>query len=183
MLLVTGKIEDALDRKDMFSRVSDKIKQKQNEAVEIVEYRPEFKTYFRDLNYEWLNKYFSVEKADRKMLNNPEEEIINHGGSVYFAKSNNEIVGTAAMVKYDSQTYELAKMAVRENERGKQVGKKLAEYIIYKAREKKAKTLFLDTSLKLTPALNLYKKLGFEQVEFDNVSKYKRSTIRLALKL
>jgi len=183
MLLITAKIEDALNKKDMFERVSGKIKQRQNEKVEIIEYRREYKSIFRDLNYQWLNKYFTVEKEDRRILNDPEKEIINNGGTVFFARADNKIVGTAALIKYDFKTYELAKMAVSENARGKQIGKKLTEAIIKKAREKKAKTLFLDTSIKLIPALNLYKKLGFEQIEFNEPSKYMRSTIRMALSL
>jgi DNA-binding MarR family transcriptional regulator/N-acetylglutamate synthase-like GNAT family acetyltransferase len=183
MLLITGKIEDALDKKDMFTRVSEHIKKKQTNAVEIIDYRPEYKSIFRDLNYEWLNKYFKVEKKDRKILNDPEKEIINNGGSVFFARSNNKIVGTAALIKYDIKTYELAKIAVAESARGKQIGRKLANAIIKRAKEKKAKTLFLDTSIKLRPALNLYKTLGFEQIEFNEPSKYERSTIRMALSL
>jgi DNA-binding MarR family transcriptional regulator/predicted GNAT family N-acyltransferase len=183
ILFITAKLEDALDKKDMFTRVTEKIKKKQNEAIEIIDYLPQHRTTFRDLNYEWLNKYFTIESTDRKLLSNPEKEIINNGGYVFFAKAQDQIVGTAALIKHDSKTYELAKMAVTESARGKQIGRKLAETVIKRAKEKRAVTLFLETSLKLDPALNLYKKLGFEQVEFSRPSKYKRSTIKMALAL
>lgn len=183
ILFIIGKIENALEKKDMFARVSEKIKQKQNEEIEIIDYHPKYRSVFKDLNYEWLKKHFTVEKIDRRILNNPQTEIINNGGSVFFAKSHDKIVGTAALIRRDEQTFELAKMAVSENSRGKQIGKKLTEMAIKRAKEKKAKTIFIDTSLKLVPALNLYKKLGFEQVQFDEPSKYKRPTIRMAMPL
>lgn len=99
-----------------------------------------------------------------------------------FAKLNDEIVGTAALIKFSDGEFELAKMAVTEKVQGRQIGKKLAEEIIRLAKAKKAHTLFLETNVKLNAALKLYKKFGFELVENTN-SKYARSTIKMELKL
>lgn len=183
VLYIVNKLESALDEKDMFHRVSEKIKQKQIDDVEIIKYAPEYKDLFRELNYEWLEKYFKVEAEDKKLIGDPEAEIISGGGEVIFAKINDEVVGTAALIKNENAEYELAKMAVTEGAQGKQIGKKLAEEIIKIAKAKNAKKLFLETSIKLGPAMNLYKKLGFKQTENNNQAKYIRSTIRMELKL
>ncbi len=182
LIYIISKTENALDKRDMFERVSEKIKEKQLGKVELVKYAPEYRDKFRELNYEWLEKYFSVEPEDKKLLGDPEGEIIKNGGEVVFAKLNDEIVGTAALIKFSDGEFELAKMAVTEKVQGRQIGKKLAEEIIRLAKAKKAHTLFLETNVKLNAALKLYKKFGFELVENTN-SKYARSTIKMELKL
>lgn len=184
-MIVIGKLEKALDEKTLSERITEKFKQNQSESVEIIKFNPEFKTFFRDLNYEWLNKYFSVEDQDKQILENPEQEIINKGGEIIFAKQDDKIIGTAAMIKHPKNMYELAKMAVTEKSQGKQIGKKLALSVIELAKSKNAGKIFLQTSKKLTAAYNLYLKLGFEQVPYpeDDPAKYRRCTIKMELEL
>lgn len=183
VLHVIEKLEGALDEKDIYERVTEKIRQKQLSNIEIIDFLPEYKTAFRDLNYEWLEKYFSIEDEDRKLLEDPENEITKKGGSIFFAKLNNEIVGTAALMRHNDNTYELAKMAVTEKAKGKQIGKKLAEAVINKAKELELTKIFLETSIKLIPAMNLYRKLGFRQNDSIQQSKYERLTITMELSL
>ena len=52
---------------------ADKYKKRLLDQVEILRYSPQYKKHFKDLNYEWLNKYFKVEELDEKILSNPEE--------------------------------------------------------------------------------------------------------------
>lgn len=182
VISIIEKIENELEKKDMLSRVTEKIKQESTDGAVIFIYCDNYKDSFRDLNYEWLEKYFKVEEEDKKLLLNPMEEIIDKGGEVFFARINGDIVGTAALLKYDDKTYELAKMAVTEKAQGRQIGKKLAEAVINKARDNNADVLFLESNTKLTQAMGLYKKLGFQMVE-NNSSKYERSTIKMELKL
>ncbi len=182
MMYIISKLENALDEKDMYHRISEKIKQEQFDKIEILAYTSENKDKFRELNYEWLNKYFTIENEDKVLLLNPEEEILAKGGEIIFALYKGDVVGTAALLKYSDGEYELAKMAVTEKVQGKQIGKKLAEEIIRLAKEKNAKILFLETNLKLIAAMKLYKKLGFILTENHN-SKYARSTVKMELRL
>lgn len=185
MLQVIDKIETALNEKDMFTRVTQKIKELQKSTIEIIEYSPQYSSNFRDLNYEWLEKYFTIEDEDRKILENPEKEIIDKGGAIFFAKEpdSGKIVGTAALILHDDGNFELAKMAVTEKAQGRQIGKKLAVAVINMAKQKKAEKLFLETNHKLVPAMNLYKRLGFKQTEVAQLSMYERSTINMVLAL
>ncbi len=84
-----------------------------------------------------------------------------NGGQIFLAVINEEAVGTAALIKMNESTFELAKMSVTEKHQGKSIGKKLCQAAIEYAKDKKFKNIFLESNSKLTPALNLYKKLGF----------------------
>jgi DNA-binding MarR family transcriptional regulator/GNAT superfamily N-acetyltransferase len=184
-LLMIEKLEDELDKKDMFTRITEDIKKKQCNNIKIVEYEQKYAHYFKTLNYEWLKKYFWVEKEDEEILSNPWDEIINKGGFIFFAKEKDEIVGTAALIKHENGDFELAKMAVTEKAQGRQIGKKLAITVIDKAKNVNAGTLYLETSKRLQAACSLYKKLGFEQVEYGSSegTKYGRASIKMILKL
>ena len=183
LMPVLELMEKQLDQKGLFERVTGKLKNRQMEEVEILEYKKEYARYFKMLNIEWLEKYFSVEPEDEKLLSNPEEEIINKGGMIFFARVNNEIAGTCSAIKVNDDVYELAKMAVTEKAQGKQIGKKLALVVIGYAISQKAKSVILETASKLTAAVNLYEKLGFVYVPFDNPSKYARTTFKMKLDL
>ncbi|MEO8446328.1 MAG: helix-turn-helix domain-containing GNAT family N-acetyltransferase [bacterium] len=183
VLHILGKLETELDRKNIHSRVMDKIKERQRSEVIISDYDPKHKKLFRELNYEWISKNFKVEDKDRKQLENPEREIIKKGGHILFAEFENEISGTVAIIRHEEKVFELAKMAVTEKARGKQVGKKLALAAIDLVKSLNAEKLFLETNTTLLPAMNLYKDLGFREVEMKKKSDYQRSTIRMELDL
>lgn len=183
ILLILSKIEAELDKKSIHNRVMDKIKEKQRSEVKILDYRTELKSQFRDLNYDWIKKYFTVEKKDKSILENPEKEIIKKGGFILFAEFEDEIAGTVALIKHNENEFELAKMAVSEKFQGKQIGKSLAIAAIERAKSLNASVLFLETNSTLIPALNLYDKLGFNQVEMKKQSDYSRATLRMELDL
>lgn len=104
------------------------------------------------------------------------------GGHIYLARYEDEIVGTCALIKANSDTYELAKMAVVESKRGKGIGWLLGQAAVNKARELGAKTIFLESNTVLQPAIKLYQKLGFRKV-VRQPSPYERCNIQMELKL
>ena len=158
---------------------------KRQNTIKIVDYSRKLKKHFKDLNLEWLNKYFEVEKADEMILNNPEKYIINKGGFILFAKAEDKICGTVAVKRNSDSEYEMTKMAVSEEYQGKKIGKKLAKEAIKKAKSLGAAKIVLETSLRLEKAVKLYRKLGFEEVNYDTNTKtrYERPTIKMELKL
>lgn len=181
-LLLLDKIEETLDEKNIFERISERIKEREMKEIKIVNFEKKYSEDFKRLNEEWLKKYFSVEPEDERSLSNP-DEIIKNGGEIFFALYNNEVAGTCAAIKLDKYTFELAKMAVTEKYQGKQIGKKLALTVIGFAVSKNTKNVLLETSNKLSAALNLYKKLGFEQIANDHPEKYQRCTIKMKLNI
>lgn len=162
MLSVLQNLEGQLDKEELADRIIKRIKERQYNEVEILGYAPKYREYFKTLNYEWLEKFFKVEELDKKILTDPEKEIIHKGGSIFFARIGDEIVGTTALLKVDKNTYELIKMAVTDKAQGKQAGRKLLDAAINKAKEMGAKKIILKTDNRLRNAFNLYRKLGFK---------------------
>jgi ribosomal protein S18 acetylase RimI-like enzyme len=58
----------------------------------------------------------------------------------------------------------MAKMAVKPAFRGLGAGAKLGRHLIKEAKKMGCTRLFLESNRELTPALTLYKKLGFVEV-------------------
>ncbi len=154
------------------------------DRIEVIPYDSSLKKHFRDLNYGWITKYFELEGLDEQIINNPDEEILDKGGKIIFAKLEGKIVGTCALIKIDDTTYELAKMAVDEAYQGRKVGKKLGLHCINLAKELGAKKIILESNKKLRPAINLYQNLGFVPVCIDHhKSIYQRANISMQLEL
>lgn len=181
--LTLNLIEENIKLKSIVERVNEKVKNEQIKDIKIVRYHREYKNKFKELNLEWLNKYFEVEDEDKKALDDPENYYIKNNGEIFFALDGNEIAGTCAVKKISKGIFELSKMAVAEKHQGKQLGKKLALTAIGYAYEKGAEKVVLDTSPVLTSAINLYKKLGFEILEATTHGNYKRSLFKMELKL
>ena len=132
--------------------------------LEIFEYTDKYKEYFKLLNYEWIEKYFVVEPTDEYVLSNPVESIIDKGGLIYFAKINNEIVGTFALIKVDTNTYEIAKMAVTEIYQNRGIGKTLMDIAIQRAKDMDLEKIILYSNTNLATAVNMYFKYGFRVI-------------------
>lgn len=145
---------------------------------EIIPFRKELIKYFIDFNIEWLKSYFEVEPYDIDILENCEEQIINKGGFIFFGKKKNKIIGTFAFIKRKENLFELSKMAVKKEERGKGYGNKILEFTISFGEKNSWKEIYLYSSTKLENSIYLYKKYGFKKTEFGN-SPYKRGNIRM----
>ena len=154
------------------------------DTIELVNYESAYKDVFRDLNVEWISTYFKMEASDYKALDNADSYILQKGGHILVALLNKEPVGVCALIKMDDPTYdfELAKMAVAPKAQGKKIGWLIGEAIKDKARAIGAKTLYLESNTMLTPAISLYRKLGFMEV-FGRNTPYERCNIQMALDL
>ena len=146
--------------------------------ITIVPYTEATRHFVKELNYEWLEKYFSVEPNDELQLSDPQKYIIDKGGLIFYAFYNNEIAGTFSLLRVDEQTYELGKMATTAAFQGKGIGNAMLEFCIATAREMHVKKLILFSNTKLENAIHLYKKFGFYEVQLDKTL-YKRSDIKM----
>jgi len=147
-------------------------------TVEIIPFSAESKEPIKTLNKEWLQKYFKVEEKDEIVLSNPQEEIIDKGGLIFYAKYKGEIIGTVSLIKIDHDTFELSKMAVSDKAQGLGVGNRLLIHCLAVAEKNKIKKLILYSNRKLLPAIHLYEKFGFNEVPLGNVS-YERADIKM----
>jgi len=176
--------EYLLNENPLLQRVLQEKKLRESKDIRIVNYQPKYQQAFKTLNEEWISKYFEMEEADRKVLDNPKTQIINKGGCILVALYQNEPVGVCALLKMDDPVYnyELIKMAVKPAMQGKNIGWLLGQAIIDKARSLGASAIYLESNTILKPAISLYQKLGFKKV-FGRATPYKRCNIQMELQL
>lgn len=149
-----------------------------NNKVTIIPYSDDLKEPVKTLNLEWLKKYFRVEDKDEIMLSNPQLEIIDKGGMIFYAKYDNKIVGTVSLLKVDETTFELSKMAVNDVVQGRGIGQKLMDHCLLIAQQKNIRKLILYSNRKLLPAIYLYKKVGFIEIPLED-GIYERADIKM----
>ncbi len=151
--------------------------------VNIVPFQDKYSNYFYELNYDWLNEYFYVEKYDEIVLKNCKQEIINKGGNIFFAIYNSEVVGTMALIPREKDVYELNKMAVKKKLRGNGIGHQLIQFTIEFAKKNNYKSIILYSNTVLENSIHLYNKFGFEKINLEGKTPYKRSDIKMELVL
>ncbi|WGK63686.1 GNAT family N-acetyltransferase [Croceiramulus getboli] len=152
--------------------------------MRIEEFRPAYAKAFKKLNVQWIRKYFKMETSDYQSLDHPQEYIIDKGGAILVGLEEEQILGVCALIPMagDDTTMELAKMAVAKEARGRGIGRFLGQAIIEKAIEFGADKLYLESNTVLTPAIHLYRKLGFKEVR-GRATPYERCNIQMELKL
>jgi DNA-binding MarR family transcriptional regulator/GNAT superfamily N-acetyltransferase len=133
----------------------------QTASIEVRPYRPAWASHFERINTEWLERWFVVEAVDRAMLGDPQRYVLDPGGAILFALLDGEVIGTCALIKEAPGVYELSKMAVETGFRGLGAGRKLLEGAIAEFQRRRGRTLFLESSSRLKPALVLYESAGF----------------------
>ena len=136
--------------------------------TEIIDYSNEYADDFKQLNLEWLTKYNLAESHDLEIINDPKRTILDNGGYIYLAKEGDKIIGTAGLANEGNSVFELVKMAVAPAFRGRGISKILMDKCLNKARELKAKKIFLYSNSQLVTAIELYKKYGFVHVDASN---------------
>ncbi len=150
--------------------------------LQIVRYEASYKKYFADLNTEWLKKYCAIEKLDEQIFANP-ELILTGGGEIFFALSDKQVVGTAAVLYQEPNHYEFARFAVTAKYQGLGIGKKLLNACINEVKRRGGTLLTLETVSILKAASSLYREAGFVKYKPDHLSKYKRVDTYMRLKL
>ena len=182
--LAIQEFEYLLNEKSLFNRVMEEKKQRESSSVAILEYGPEHRSAFQELNEEWITKYFKLEDADRKALYNPKGYILDNGGKILVAVQDDDVLGVCALLKMNGKKYdyELAKMAVSPKAQGKGIGYLLGNAVLQKARALGASSIYLESNTILKPAIALYEKLGFKKAA-GYYTPYERCNIQMELHL
>ncbi len=131
------------------------------------------------LNKSWIEETWHLEDSDKKDLLNP-DKIVHNGGQVFFALEDQKVIGTVAMIKSSDDRFELAKMTVKGDFRGKGIANKLMDECLKFAEQNNAKEIFLISNDSLKIARNLYDKYGFKEVDLDS-QKYHRGNVKMRL--
>lgn len=132
-------------------------------GVQIVQWTKEYEDDFVRLNKEWIEQYFQLEECDLKVLNDPEKQIIQQGGDIFFAIADGKVVGCCALIFHpEKEKYELGKMAVSPEAQGQGIGYQLGSALLQYAQTYDIKHLYLEANTKLEASIKLYYKLGFQ---------------------
>ena len=86
-------------------------------------------------------------------------------GAIILAIVDNTAVGIVALRKIEDGICEMKRLFVKKNYQGLGIGKKLAEKIIAEAKDRGYNYMRLDTLSSLKKALDLYKSLGFYEID------------------
>jgi putative acetyltransferase len=161
--------------------------------VRIRRFQPGDAEAFCALNEAWIEKHFTLEEKDRKTLRQPEESILNAGGEILIAVADGEVVGCCALAPVPESgvhdggfiEFEVAKMAVREDQQRRGIGRWLLAETIEAARQKGAQRLYLESNSKLGPALAIYERAGFQHLPPGRrrTTPYQRADVQMELVL
>ena len=150
--------------------------------IDIISYQPEYAPSFYELNIEWLKTFFYVEPYDEEVLSNPKKYIIDKGGHIFFAKLDNQIIGTVALMPTKvNSIVELTKMAVSPSHRGLNIGQKLMQHCISYSKENGLNSIILYSNRKLENAIYIYRKYGFMEIKVEDNCPYERCNIKMQL--
>ncbi len=177
-----GEWEEQLSQRSLLDRVNAVRKARERQEVRIVPYESCYQPVFRSLNEQWITRHWQLEEHDIECIDHPQESIIDKGGYIFVALYRNEPVGVCALCKMDDAKYEyeLAKLAVDLDVRGKGIGYLLCRSVVDKAKSLGAKNIFLESNTLLKPAIHTYKKLGFRELAEYHPA-YERGDIQMEL--
>lgn len=114
------------------------------------------------LNRAWLEAYALLEPADEHFLADPEGDIIGAGGAIWVAADEEQVLGTVAMLPTGPGRFELLKLTVAPQARGRGVGRQLVDTALAFGRAHGAVLVTLVSNSQLTSALRIYEQAGFE---------------------
>lgn len=154
-------------------------------------YKPGDRQSFIDLNLDWIEESFTVEKSDREQLENLEGSILAKGGRIIVAELDGRIVGTGAILPphhdpNDGRHWlEIVKMAAQKDLRGRGIGRAVLEALIAEAKSMNGDAIWLETNSDLKAATALYEKCGFKKLTEKELwpTPYARCNLQMVLML
>ena len=151
------------------------------DAFAIIDYDPRYQHELEEISLPWLLEHDLLAPVDLEMLAAP-ERFLADGGRVLLARWGEQIVGMVMLELQGEGVCEALKLGVREEFRGKGVGRALMEAVIQAARDAGQRRMVLTSNHKLKDALRLYEDFGFQYVEYSD-KWFQLSDVRMELEL
>jgi DNA-binding MarR family transcriptional regulator/GNAT superfamily N-acetyltransferase len=183
LITAMNETEYELKKEGFFDRYQRLTQEETDSEVRIVDYKPEYATAFKDLNLAWISAAYEVEEEDIKTVSDPESYYLKDGGAILIALYQEKPVGTCALKKTAEGIYEMSKMTVSTEMRGKKIGELLGKAVIEKGKALNGTKMILYSNKTGSSAgINLYRKLGFAEVPLTGHN-FKRADIKMELDL
>jgi putative acetyltransferase len=154
--------------------------------MRIVDFEPRHAAAWKALNEAWITRHFALEPSDRKVLEDPQGQVLAGGGRIFMAETDDgEAVGCVGLMVMPPERgggLEVVKMTVAEAARGAGLGRRLIEACIDGGRAMGASRLYLETNAALAPALAVYRAAGFVHLPAQQTP-YARADVWMELPL
>lgn len=129
-----------------------------NELIE------ETRLLFREYE-KWLNVSLCFQGFEEELISLPDKYAAPEG-RLYILKYNDNFSGCIALRKIEDDICEMKRLYLKEDIRGKGIGKELVEKIIKDAKDIGYKKMRLDTIKEKMPnAVSMYERYGFVEIE------------------
>ncbi len=163
LLTQISRMESGLRVASLDERIRQRQADKPLNRLTIREFEPALAADFEAITRQWVSSMFKLEENDLKIMQNPQEMILDRGGTILFVEAGDlGIIGTCALMPVEGQSFELTKMGVLETARGRKAGEFLIQQVLQRARSMQMEELFLLTNRKCGAAIYLYEKHGFQ---------------------
>ncbi len=145
------------------------------EIIEAYSYKEEIKALFDEYTKMLIEgdsefkKYLELQNYSHETENLEEKYGLPYG-RLYVALFDGSVTGCIALRKIDEENAELKRLYVKPEYRGNKIGNILLEHILAEAKKIGYKHILLDTLPFLTTAIEMYKKVGFYEIESYNNS-------------
>lgn len=144
--------------------------------MEIIQYNSKYKDSFIQFNTDWIIEYFGhLEKDDIETFSKIDEEL-QAGAMIFFAVEDDIPLATCMAKPIDEKTWEICKLGSNKNRKHNGCGNAVFEAAVKWAIDYNAKRLFILSNRMLKPAIHIYKKHGFREIQLDNYG-YERGNI------
>lgn len=120
------------------------------------------RTLFREYS-DSLGIDLQFQAFEKELANLPDKYALDDG-RLYIAYVDGEVAGCIGLRRFDDTRCELKRLFIREEFRHLGLGQQLSLRVIDDARQIGYQQILLDTLSTMTPAMNLYRKLGFSQI-------------------
>jgi putative acetyltransferase len=141
--------------------------------IKIIPFQEEYQdqTVKLILDIQQLEFKVPVTAADQPDLFKINDFYRKNGGEFWLAVSENEVVGSIALIRIGNQSGVIRKMFVSKDFRGKESGiaQRLFNHMLAYCAERDIATLYLGTVSQLQAALRFYERNGFERISKDTL--------------
>lgn len=138
-----------------------------------------FRAAFRNLNWAWIERLFSIETTDIQRLEHP-QEVIDNGGEIFFLLNGDHVAATTTL-GVEHGEYELSNMCVDNEYSGRGLEHALVRIVIDWTKKLGIPGITVLSSSKLENTISIYKQYGFQVINEDTHSNHIRCNIVLRL--
>ena len=136
--------------------------------MKIIPFEEKYRQDFINFNTDWIVSNFGfLEEHDKETFEKIDDEM-KSGAMIFFAVEDGIALSTCMAMPMEGTTWELCKLGSNKNVPHKGAGSAVFEEAMKQALNHGAKRLFIQSNSRLKPALHIYKKYGFKEIELEN---------------